>query len=68
MAPGVYDVGQNFVCDTTASEAMPIIVRADALGDAMIRFDAVEGFRVLAPHWEFHHLDIDDVVIECNER
>ena len=57
LAPGDYDVTGNLVCDTPG----PVTVRAAALGDARIRFDALEGFHVTAPGWTFEHLDVEGV-------
>ncbi len=61
LAPGTYEVGQNLLCDVAGTDAEPIVVRAAALGDATIRFDAVEGFKVSAPRWTFENLDIRGV-------
>jgi len=58
LAPGTYTVSQNLNCDVAGTPDLPIKVRASVLGSALIRFDAVEGFKVSAPHWVFENLDI----------
>lgn len=61
LAAGTYDIGQNINCATPGSAAQPIVVRAETLGQALIRFDAVEGFKVSARYWVFENLDISGV-------
>ena len=61
LAPGDYEVTGNLLCDTPGTETEPIVVRAESLGTARIRFDAVEGFHVTAPHWVFENLDVEGV-------
>lgn len=61
LAPGTYTVVGNLLCDTAASAAMPITVRAATARTVLIRFDAVEGFKVSEPHWRFEGLDIEGV-------
>ena len=61
LAPGVYDLDQNLLCDTAGTSTDSIVVRAATLGDAFLRFDAVEGFKVSAPWWRFENLDIQGV-------
>lgn len=61
LAPGVYDLQQNIFCDNPGTAGQPIVVRAASLGQATIRFNAVEGFNVSAPHWSFENLDIQGV-------
>ncbi len=61
LAPGTYTVSQNLLCDTAGTAAAPIVVRAEAHLGALIRFDAVEGFKVSAPHWRFENLDIQGI-------
>jgi hypothetical protein len=62
-APGTYDLSQNVYCDNAGTAAQPIVVRAAALGQAFIRFNAIEGFKVSAPHWTFENLDIRGVCL-----
>lgn len=61
LAPGVYRVSGNVRCDRAGTSEAPITVRAGSLGDATIEFDAVEGFKVMAPHWTFENLEIRGV-------
>lgn len=61
LAPGTYTVGQNLNCDVAGTPNEPIKVRANVLGAAIVRFDAVEGFKVSAPHWLFENLEIRGV-------
>lgn len=60
LAPGTYPVTGKIVCRADGGE-QGITVRAGALGDALIEFDAVEGFHVVAPGWTFENLDIKGV-------
>jgi hypothetical protein len=61
LAPGTYTVTQNLNCDAPGTPDDPIVVRAEVLGQALIRFDALEGFKVSARHWIFENLDIRGV-------
>ncbi|HXV59271.1 MAG TPA: chondroitinase-B domain-containing protein [Vicinamibacteria bacterium] len=61
LSAGTYSISQNLLCDTPGTEADPIVVRAATLGQALIEFDAVEGFKVSAPHWRFENLEIEGV-------
>jgi len=61
LAPGTYTVNQNLLCDVAGTPHDPIKVRAVAAGTVLIRFDAVEGFKVSARHWVFENLDIQGV-------
>ena len=63
IEPGTYLVTQNLVCDTVASAALPIEVRARTARTVLVRFanagGVTEGFRPLAPYWRFEGLDIE---------
>ncbi|HEX6903646.1 MAG TPA: right-handed parallel beta-helix repeat-containing protein [Thermoanaerobaculia bacterium] len=61
LAPGTYNLQQNLYCDNPGTAGQPIVVRAGALGQALIRFDAIEGFKVSAPYWTFENLDVQGV-------
>lgn len=61
MAPGTYDVDGNVVCDNPGAPGAPITVRGEPPGTVLVRFDAVEGFKVSASHWTFENLDIRGV-------
>ncbi len=67
LAPGTYDVSGNLSADTAGTASAPITVRADSLGDAEIRFDALEGFKVSAPHWVFENLVLTGVCSDDND-
>lgn len=59
LAPGAYLLTANLACAAPGSASAPIVVRAATPRSVLIRFDALEGFRVLAPHWRFSGLDIE---------
>ncbi len=62
LAPGTYEVHQSKIaCEAAGTAEAPIVVRAAELGSVTIRFDAVEGFHVRGPHWEFANLDIEGI-------
>lgn len=61
LAAGIYDISQNLNCDVPGTASAPIVVRSAAPLGALIRFDAVEGFKVSARHWVFEDLDIQGV-------
>lgn len=61
LAAGTYNVTGNLLCDTAASAGAPITVRAATPRTVLIRFDAVEGFKVSEPYWRFEGLDIEGV-------
>ncbi|MBA3547808.1 MAG: right-handed parallel beta-helix repeat-containing protein [Nannocystis sp.] len=62
LAPGTYEVHQSKIaCAAAGTADAPIVVQAAELGTVTIRFDAVEGFHVRGPHWEFANLDIEGI-------
>ncbi len=61
LAPGTYTINQNLLADAAGSAGAPITIRALALGQALIRFNAVEGFKVSEPYWIFENLLIRGV-------
>jgi parallel beta helix pectate lyase-like protein len=67
LSPGTYDLGQTLFCDNPGTAAQPIVVRAAALGQALIRFNTVEGFKVSAPHWTFENLDVQGVCLSHSD-
>jgi Right handed beta helix region len=67
LAPGIYNLDQDLYCDTPGTAAQPIVVRAAALGTALIRLDTLEGFRVSAPYWTFENLDIQGVCLSHSD-
>ncbi len=46
LQPGTYGFSQNLLCDTAGTADAPIVVRAETLGSALLRFDMVEGFKL----------------------
>ena len=58
LADGTYAIGQNVNCSTAGTPSEPIVVRAENPLGARIEFDALEGFKVDAPHWHFEDLEI----------
>jgi hypothetical protein len=63
LAPGIYDFNQTLYCIHAGTAAQPIVVRAATLGQALIRFNIDEGFKVAAPYWTFENLDIQGVCL-----
>lgn len=61
LAAGTYDLAQNLSCDVAGTADAPIVVRAATHLGALVRFDAVEGFKVSARHWTFEDLDLQGV-------
>ncbi len=62
LAPGTYEVHQNKIaCEAAGTADARIVVRAEQAGTAMIKFDALEGFHVRGPFWEFSGLDIEGI-------
>lgn len=61
LAAGTYAVTGNVTCSAAGTAQAPIVVRAATPGAALVRFDALEGFRVIAPHWRFEDLVVEGV-------
>ncbi len=61
LAPGTYELTSNVACNASGTAPLPIVVRAETAGTALLRFDALEGFRVTAPHWRFEDLVIEGI-------
>lgn len=61
LAAGTYDLVGNVACNRAGAPGSPITVRAECPLAARIRFDALEGFHVTAPHWTFEGLDVEGV-------
>lgn len=59
LAPGTYAVNANLVVNRDGAAGMPIRLRASAPQSALIRFNALEGFKIAASDWRF-----EDLVIE----
>jgi hypothetical protein len=60
LAPGDYLLTSKASCTANGTAEQPIIVRGDALGEATVQFDTVEGFHVQGAHWQFERLEIDN--------
>ena len=55
---GIYSINQNIGIGKNATAEKPIVIYARQLGDVLIEFDTVEGFKVNASHWTFQNLII----------
>ena len=60
LGDGVY-VSTGLSCDASGTEQAPIVVRAKTPLAAVVRFDALEGFRVAGDHWHFSGLVVEGV-------
>jgi hypothetical protein len=61
LLPGAYKLGTNYT-NAAGTEAEPIVVRAERLGDARVTFErsrTQEGIVVRHPHWRFENIDFD---------
>jgi MYXO-CTERM domain-containing protein len=68
LAPGTYEVHQSKIaCEAAGTADQRIVVRASEPGTAVIKFDAVEGFHVRGPFWEFDGLDIEGICADDND-
>jgi len=61
LAAGAYVVSSTLLCDTPGTASEPIVVRAEQLGDALLRVDDWVGFQVSVPYWTFENLEIEGV-------
>ncbi|WP_224364240.1 chondroitinase-B domain-containing protein [Hyalangium versicolor] len=66
LADGTYAVNANLSCSTNGTAQAPIVVRAQNRLGAIIRFNAVEGFKVSGAYWSFDGLDIQGVCADDN--
>ena len=59
FAPGIYRfAGKAIPVTRPGTGSDPIVVRAAVPGSAVLEFDMLEGFHVLAPYWTFEDLAI----------
>ncbi|MCA9625536.1 MAG: PE-PGRS family protein [Myxococcales bacterium] len=58
LADGTYVLTSNVSCTAAGTATEPIVVRAATPLGAVIELDALEGFKVDAPHWHFEGLDV----------
>lgn len=61
LADGTYAVSANLSCSANGTAQAPIVVRAQNRLGALIRFNAVEGFKVSGAYWTFDGLDVQGV-------
>jgi len=61
LAAGAYVISNTLYADTPGTATDPIVVRAETLGDALLRIDDQVGFQVSAPHWTFENLEVEGV-------
>ncbi|MCP3098703.1 PE-PGRS family protein [Myxococcus sp. K15C18031901] len=61
LADGTYTVNANLNCAAEGTDAQPITVRAANRHAALIRFNAVEGFKVSGRAWVFDGLTIEGI-------
>ncbi|SET45418.1 chondroitinase-B domain-containing protein [Stigmatella erecta] len=66
LADGTYAVNANLSCTASGTAQAPITVRAQNRLGALIRFNAVEGFKVSGAYWRFEGLDIQGVCPDDN--
>ncbi len=60
LAPGTYRLdGQSVAVARPGRPVAPITLRAERLGEAVIRLATVEGFLVSAPDWVFENLVVE---------
>jgi MYXO-CTERM domain-containing protein len=68
LAPGDYEVHQSKIaCEAAGTADQRIVVRAAERGTAVVKFDALEGFHVRGPFWEFDGLDIEGICADDND-
>lgn len=61
LADGTYDFDKSVNASAEGTGSEPITVRAQNRLGALIRFNALEGFRVSGAHWVFDGLDVQGV-------
>jgi hypothetical protein len=62
ILPGTYHVSGNAIgVDRGGGDGAPITLAAGRLGEVILEFDLLEGFRVSAPYWHFENLVIRGV-------
>ena len=60
LADGTYAL-TGLTCAADGTPAQPIVVRATTPLGAVVRFDALEGFKVTGASWHFEALDVEGV-------
>lgn len=66
LADGTYAVSANLSCSANGTAQAPIVVRAQNRLGALIRFNALEGFKVSGAYWTFDGLDVQGVCADDN--
>jgi MYXO-CTERM domain-containing protein len=66
LADGTYAVNANLSCTVNGTAQAPIVVRAQNRLGAIIRFNAVEGFKVSGAYWTFDGLDVQGACADDN--
>ncbi|RKG67721.1 PE-PGRS family protein [Corallococcus terminator] len=61
LANGTYTFNANVNCAAEGTQAQPITVRAANRHGALVRFNAVEGFKVSGRYWTFDGLTVEGV-------
>lgn len=62
IQPGVYTVhGRNLSLRAAGTAERPIVLRAAFLGAVRLRFNLLEGFHVLGPHWTLENFMIEGI-------
>lgn len=61
LAKGSYSIPSNLSCTKNGTATQPITITAAKLGDVVLNFDAVEGFKVSGSHWIFEKLEMHGV-------
>ena len=68
IAPGTYRLHASYIAAHGAgTAAAPITVRAAQPGTVLLELDAVEGFLVSAPYWQFENLGISGVCADDSD-
>ncbi|RYZ43684.1 MAG: PE-PGRS family protein [Myxococcaceae bacterium] len=61
LANGTYTVNANLDCKAEGTQALPITVRAANRHGALVRFNALEGFKVSGRYWTFDGLTVEGI-------
>jgi hypothetical protein len=62
VQPGTYNVhGRNLSLRAAGTAEQPIVLRAAYLGAVRLRFNLLEGFHVLGPHWTMENFIIEGI-------
>ncbi|MCY1034864.1 PE-PGRS family protein [Corallococcus sp. BB11-1] len=67
LANGTYTVNANLNCQAEGTQSLPITVRAANRHGALVRFNAVEGFKVSGRYWTFDGLTVEGICANDND-